>query len=131
MRPAEFAVSLPSGRLVVTLRNLGPDSFRLRDLDLDATIPVLAAVGKHDPSGAFLYVWNRQTIHSAGDGAPVKGVVELEDWPAGTWTATWWNMSAGRAAEIEDLVHRGGTLRLSTPAIGRHAAVYLERRTHP
>ena len=128
LRPAELALSLPSGRSVVTLRNLGPDSFRLRELDLDATIPVLAAVGKRDASGAFLYVWNRQTIHSAGNGAPVEGVVELEDLPAGSWTSTWWNMSAGRADDTRDFEHPGGTLHLTTPAIGRHAAVYLERR---
>jgi hypothetical protein len=51
----------------------------------------------------------------------------LEDVPAGTWHATWWDSLKGVPAAPVPIRHPGGTLRLPTPPISRHAAVTLTR----
>jgi hypothetical protein len=51
----------------------------------------------------------------------------LEEVPAGTWRITWWDTLAGVAAAPSFIRHPGGTLRLPTPPINRHAAVTLTR----
>jgi len=128
LRPAEFTVALPAGPQVLMLRNRGPDSFRLREIELGGDAPALAAVGKRCDDFVMLYVWHRTFVHAANRDAPATGQVQFEDLPAGDWTVTWWDMVGGRPASTTSLHHDGGRLLLATPPVARHAAAFLQRQ---
>jgi hypothetical protein len=51
----------------------------------------------------------------------------LPDVAAGTWRVTWWDTTAGTPSAVIAIEHPGGALELSSPPIGRHAAVALTR----
>lgn len=125
LRPATFTVSVPAGESTLVLRNRGPGAVRLAGIDLDQTVPALAAVGRRDSRGAFLYVWHREQVHAANPVDAVAGTVEVESLPAGRWRITWWDMTAGRPAAADVVTHRGGRLDLPTPQMVRHAAAIL------
>lgn len=135
--PQRISLFVPEGRHTLTLENTGDPStgrvgtFRLGTLDLTGTQPALAACGMRtaDSQTVLIYVWNRSNVFSEDKGrsSEVSGEVLVENLREGPWRATWWNMSEGGAASIDSLSHGGGTLRLRTPRVGRHAAVILEK----
>lgn len=135
--PQRISLFAPAGRHTLTLENTGDPStgrvgtFRLGTLDLAGTQPALAACGLRttDSQAVLLYLWHRANVfsESAQGLSEVSGEILMENLPEGTWRATWWNMSEGGAAAIDSITHRGGTFRLQTPEVGRHAAVILER----
>jgi len=127
LRPVDLAFTLPAGPQILTLRNLANDAFRLGHIDLDSELPALAAVGRRSESFLMLYAWHRGGVTSAQPAATATGEIPLETLPAGRWRVTWWNMTGSGAAAEETISHPGGTFRLKTPAISRHAAMFMER----
>lgn len=125
LRSASFTVSVPAGESTLVLRNRGPGVVRLAGIDLGQTVPALAAVGRRDARGVFLYVWHREQVHAADPVDPAFGTVEVDSLPAGRWRITWWDMTGGRPAATELVTHLGGRLDLTTPAVVRHAAAIL------
>ncbi|MBP7140366.1 MAG: cellulase family glycosylhydrolase [Opitutaceae bacterium] len=136
--PQRITVPVSEGRHTLTLENTGDPrtgrvaSFRLGTLDLTGTEPALAACGLRMPDlqVVLVYLWHRANIFDESEryGPDASGAVLVEDLPAGRWRATWWNMSEGGPASVDSFSHGGGTLRLQTPGIRRHAAVILERQ---
>lgn len=125
---AAFAVPLAAGPHTLTLENpQGEDWFELGGIDTGLTCSPLAAVGRRAADQICLWVWHRTGVYRAEGAAPVEGCVVLDDLPAGRWRATWWDLAAGEPQPPTEFAHAGGTFRLPTPAIGRHAAVSLER----
>lgn len=127
LRPASFEIDVPSGEQVVTIRNFGPGTVRLREIDLDAELPALAALGKRSADRVVLYLFHRTQVHSATLRDPASGEVILEGLPQGRWTVTWWDMDGEAPSTTEMLEHSGGSLRLATPPVARHVAVLLEK----
>lgn len=127
LRGASTSVRVPAGESVLSVRNRGPGAVRLESIDLDQTVPALAAVGRSDERGLFLYLWHRQQVHAAAPREAVVGTVELETLPPGRWRLTWWDMSAGGPSATETFVHEGGPRSLLTRPITRHAAAILVR----
>ena len=126
-----FEFRLGYGDHTLVLENpSGPDWIDLAGLELGTQVPALIATAKHGRDRTALWVRHRLNLLSPAedeDLEPTQATVQLEDFPAGTWQLTWWDPASGRASSSEELEHSGGTLRLETPAITRHAAAWLER----
>jgi hypothetical protein len=105
----------------------GPDWVGVAGIDFGLDIPVLAAVGKRGRDFLAVWVWHRTGVLALTPPPAVGGTLVLEDVPAGTWHATWWDSLKGVPAAPVPIRHPGGTLRLPTPPIRRHAAVTLTR----
>ena len=131
LRPGELTLTIPAGPQTLTLRNLGPDSFRLERIELDTTVPALAAVGRKAEGFAMLYVWHRAGVTAAIPPVAVNGRIALGPLRAGRWRVVWWDMAAARPATETLVEHPGGEFSLATPAIARHAAAFLEQLSTP
>jgi len=126
--PAEFSFPVSAGHHDLVVENPGPlDWFDLTGIDLGFDVPVLAAAGRRDAGFIALWVWHRKGVFAVDAPRPASGTLLLDDVPAGQWRVTWWNSLTGVPAASITIVHKGGMLRLPTPAIARHAAVVLER----
>jgi hypothetical protein len=125
---AELSFSSTAGAHTIVVENPGgPDWFDLSGIDLGLDTSVLAAVGKRGSDFLALWVWHRTGVFALHAPAPAAGTVLIEDVPAGTWHVTWWDTLKGIPAAPATIAHQGGLLRLTTPAIARHAAVVLTR----
>jgi hypothetical protein len=72
-------------------------------------------------------VWHRKNLFAVQPSAPVAGTLDLDNVPAGSWKVTWWDSEKGVPLASSVVSHPGGTLRLQTPPVTRHAAVALVR----
>ncbi|MBK8475221.1 MAG: hypothetical protein IPL39_02625 [Opitutaceae bacterium] len=127
MKPVSFAFPLTAGPHTLVLENpQGEDWFEFAGLDTGLTVSPLASVGRRAPDRVCLWLWHREGIYSKAGAAPVSGSVVLEALPAGKWSVIWWDLAKGEPATPLEIEHAGGTLRLPTPPIGRHAAASLE-----
>jgi hypothetical protein len=90
-------------------------------------IPALALIGRRNDHFIEAWIWNKPNLYLATPYPAVTGTVDFDNVPAGTWKVTWWNTQKGVPSETKVVVHPGGTLRLETPPIVRHAAVVLTR----
>ncbi|MBL9206150.1 MAG: cellulase family glycosylhydrolase [Opitutaceae bacterium] len=127
LRPATLTLPVPAGRSEVLLLNQGPDAFRLHHVDLDQTVPALAATGRRSDRFVMVYLWHRLSVHAAKPGAPATGTLVIDTLPAGNWTLTWWDLEQGKPKEATVWHHPGGPAKISTPPIARHATLMLER----
>ncbi len=91
----------------------------------DGKSSVLSLIGRRNSRFMAAWIWNQPNLYSLAPSAPVAGVAELEDIPAGTWKVTWWDTSTGLPSSSMVIEHSGGLLKLPTPPISRHAAVIL------
>jgi hypothetical protein len=129
-RPATIRVTLEAGRHSITLRNDGgEDWIRLGMIDLGLATPMIAAAGKRGADFIAAWAWHRRDVHAIAPNAPATATLLLPDVPVGAWTITWWDTDRGLPGAPTTIDHPGGTLRLATPPIARHAAVVLERPT--
>ena len=125
---ADLSIPVTAGSHTVVVENpLGPDWTEVGSIDLGLDTSVLAAVGKRGKDFATLWVWHRAGVFALDAAAPASGTLILDDLPAGTWTVTWWDTIRGIPGAPAVVRHSGGTLRLQTPPIARHAAVVLTR----
>jgi hypothetical protein len=126
-KPVAFALPITAGHHTLVIENpRGEDWFEFAGFDTGLTVSPLAAVGRRAPDRVCLWLWHRDGIYAKAGAAPVAGTLVLDDLPAGTWRLVWWDLAKGEPAPAIELAHAGGTLRLPTPPIGRHAAVSLE-----
>lgn len=126
--PATLTVPIKAGTHAVSLENTGAtDWVQVSEIDLDATVPALAAIGRRNDRFIAAWVRHRTNLYSLAPQAPASGTLAIEDVPAGTWTVAWWDTAQGKPAPAITITHPGGTLRLPTPPITRHAAVVLTR----
>jgi len=126
-RPYECAFPVSAGEHSLTIANPGgPDWFELRELDTGLDTPVIAAAGKR--SGDFIVLWAYNRPGLTATVPPAEAVLLLDRVPAGDWSLTWWDSVNGTPLRTTELRHPGGTLRVPTPPISRHAALVLKRR---
>lgn len=123
-----FQLPITAGSHTLVLENPhGPDWFELGGIDTGLTCSPLAAVGRRAADRVCLWVWHRVGVYSKAGAAPVAGSIVVDGLPAGKWRVTWWDLANGEALPATEITHSGGTLRLATPPITRHAAASLER----
>lgn len=123
----DFAFPVAAGAHTLVLENPnGPDWFELGSIDTGLTCSPLAVVGRRAADRVVLWLWHREGIYTKTGVAPISGQVVLPDLPAGKWRVTWWDLAKGEPQPITEIVHAGGTLRLPTPPISRHAAASVE-----
>ncbi len=125
--PAEVDFKLPAGKHTLLLHNPGPDWIGIPAVEIGIRVPALALVGRRNDHYIAAWIWHRTNLYALEPTAPVSGTVLLGDVPAGTWKVTWWDTEKGVPGEPKVVSHPGGTLRLQTPPILRHAAVALAR----
>lgn len=129
-RPSEIVVDFPRGRHLLSLENVGgSDAVMFEAIDFAATRPIITAVGRRNASAILLWAWNRKGVMSLTPPAPSSGTVTLEDLSAGKWTIMWWDGSSGTELKRETIEHQGGSFRLPTPPISRHAVAWLKRES--
>ncbi len=128
-RPAELTAHIDAGRHTLVLQNAGKgDWIEVEALDLGVETAVLAAIGQRSSNFIAVWLWNRRGVFAVADAAPANGTIAIDDVPAGQWKVTWWDTINGTPLPTDEtLTHAGGTLRLATPPIARHAAVVLAR----
>jgi hypothetical protein len=119
--------SVPAGKHALLLSNPGPDWIGVSAIDMGIDIPALALIGRRNDHFIEAWIWNKPNLYLATPYPAVTGTVDFDNVPAGTWKVTWWNTQKGVPSETKVVVHPGGTLRLETPPIVRHAAVVLTR----
>lgn len=130
--PAEVEIPVTAGRHTLVVENAsGPHWVQVDQIDLGLDTSVLAAIGRRNRDFIAVWVRHREGVLATAPPAAARGTVLLDDVPAGNWQATWWNTLAGTPGTAETLRHPGGTLRVSTPAIDRHAALVLEKLPDP
>jgi hypothetical protein len=125
--PATLPFKVPRGSHVLLLENPGPDWIGMSAIDLGMDAPALALIGRRNNHFIEAWVWSRTNLFLAAPHAPVAGTVVLENVPRGTWKVTWWDTQKGVASESRMITHPGGTLRLETPGIVRHAGLVVAR----
>jgi hypothetical protein len=124
--PQTVDIPVPAGPHTLQVRNRGNgDWVDLAALDLGLDTAVLAAIGQRNDTFIAAWVWHRTNLYAMDPLAPATGTVVIDDVPAGTWQITWWDTAQGTAGSPTTVTHPGGVLRISTPAITRHAAVVL------
>jgi hypothetical protein len=119
--------SVPAGKHTLLLSNPGPDWVGVSAVDMGMDTPALALIGRRNDHFIEAWVWNKPNLYLPTPYPAVSGVVDLDNVPAGSWKVTWWDTQKGVASESKVVVHPGGTLRLETPPIVRHAALALTR----
>ena len=125
---ATLGFALAAGQHEVVVANTGgADWLRLERIDWGVEVPALAAIGKRSADLIGIWLWHRNGVLAAEAIAPVRGELLIEEVPAGGWKVTWCDPIDDRVFESGVMQHSGGTLRLRTPAIARHAAVWLQR----
>ncbi len=125
---ADLSFPVAAGNHTLVVENpAGPDWVEVGSIDLGLDTSALTAVGKRGKDFATLWVWHRAGVVALDAPAPVAGTLIIEDLPAGTWKITWWDTLQGIPGAPAIARHPGGTLRLPTPPISRHAAVVLAR----
>jgi hypothetical protein len=125
--PATLNFAVNAGSHVLLLENPGPDWIGVTAIDVGLDEPALALIGRRNDHFIEAWLWNRPNLYNATPYPAVGGLVDLDDVPAGSWKVTWWDSERGVPGESKMVVHPGGTLRLETPLILRHAAVVLTR----
>jgi hypothetical protein len=125
-QPASFSFVVQPGDHEIVIENpRGPDWFDFHSLDLGIDAPALAAVGRRSADFVMLWVWHRTGLF--GQEPSASGKILIEDLPAGTWKATWWETATGKVTQASELHHSGGRLSLATLGLARDAAVVLEK----
>ena len=127
LRPACFEIDVSKGNRILSLENRGPDTIRLREIDMDDNVSALAGVGKRSPDLMVVYLWHRTQVHSAVPGDPASGFILIDDVSAGDWRVSWWDMEGRTLLEEDGISCPGGLLQLSTPNVTRHTAVILRK----
>jgi hypothetical protein len=125
--PAAVTVPVDAGSHVLTVENPGPDWIAIPAIELGIDASVLAAIGRRNDHYIAAWVWHRNNLFTTNPSPPVSGTLDIDDVPAGSWKVTWWHTLTGEPSMPVEVEHPGGTLRLQTPAIERHAAVVLVR----
>jgi hypothetical protein len=125
--PAQVAFAVPAGSHILRLENPGPDWIGISSIDLGMDTSAIGLIGRRNDHFIEAWLWNRPNLYLSPPYPGVKGVVELRDVPAGSWKVTWWDTQKGVAAPPTVVVHPGGSLRIETPPIERHAALVLTR----
>ena len=125
--PDSLGFSIPAGSHDLLLRNPGPDWIGLAAVELDLKVPVLALIGRRNSQFIEAWVWNRSNLYSPSPAGPASGTVVLDNVPAGSWKVTWWDSEKGAQGAASMVTHPGGTLRIPSPPIMRHAALVLAR----
>jgi len=128
--PAELAIPVRAGNHTITVENTGAaDWVQVRELDLGIAVPALAALGRRNDRFIALWLRHRTNLLAVTPGPATQGTLVIEDVAAGDWDVTWWDTTSGTAGETKLIHHASGPLRLATPAIVRHAAVVIVRRS--
>jgi len=125
--PATLAFKVAAGSHFLVLENPGPDWIGISAVDLGMDTSALGLIGRRNDHFIEAWVWNKPNLYLAVPYPAVAGTVRLEDVPAGSWKVTWWDTQKGVASDSKVVAHPGGTLRIETPPIVRHAAVVLTR----
>ena len=123
--PDVLEVPAAAGRHALLLEATGPDWIGISDVDLGLDTSVLAAVGRRSDNLICAWVWHRSNLFAVNPSAPATGTVDFDNVPVGSWRITWWDTLKGVAGEPRVVTHPGGTLKVQTPPITRHAAVVL------
>jgi hypothetical protein len=123
--PAVLEFKVPSGRHTILLEDPGPDWVGVSEIDTGMKEPVLALVGRRNSRFIEAWVWHRSNLYALHPAAPASGTVVFDAVPAGSWKVTWWDTEKGVPKSSSTVQHAGGTLRIATPPIERHAAVVL------
>jgi hypothetical protein len=125
--PAILQFPIAAGAHTLVLNNPGPDWIGISAVELGVGVPVLAAIGRRNEHFIEAWVWHRKNLFAVQPSAPVTGTLTIDNVPAGSWKVTWWDSEKGVPLTPSVVAHLGGTLRLPTPSITRHAAVVLIR----
>jgi hypothetical protein len=132
--PRHITLNVPEGAHSLVVENTGTPprsgSVVIGSFNLAGDMPALAACGRRGAGTVVLYFWHRENIYKIAPGTSANGQALIDNLPAGDWKITWWNMECGGPGSQAAVTHRGGTLRLPTPPITRHAAVLLEKEPH-
>lgn len=127
--PATLTIPLRAGPHTITIENTGAsDWVHVEEIDLGVTVPVLAAIGRRNDRFIALWVRHRTNLHTLAPAAPASGTLVLQEVPAGIWNVTWWDSAQAKVTHSATVPHPGGTLRLETRAVLRHAAIVLTRQ---
>ncbi|MEZ5277827.1 MAG: DUF5060 domain-containing protein [Opitutaceae bacterium] len=124
----DLRFEVAAGPQTIRIRNAaGRDWFAFNGMDTGLEVARIAAVGKRGDDFIALWVWHRERVFALEAGDTAVGTLLLEDVPEGLWTVQWWDTEQGTPVTTDQLEHGGGTLRLPTPPVMRHAAVVLTR----
>ncbi|HXQ80621.1 MAG TPA: hypothetical protein VN775_04860 [Opitutaceae bacterium] len=125
--PAVLEVAVAAGLHTILVENPGPDWIEVPEIDLGLETSALALIGRRNDRFIEAWIWHRKNLYAVNPSVPAGGTAVLENVPAGSWKVAWWDTQKGAASPASVIEHRGGTLRLATPPIGRDAAVVLTR----
>ena len=123
--PAFIQVPVAAGKHILQISNPGPDWIGVSAIDTGLGQPALGLIGRRNSRFIEAWVWHRSNLYALNPTAPVSGTVVLENVPAGSWKISWWDTQKGVASDSRTVSHPGGTLRIETPPITRHAALVL------
>jgi hypothetical protein len=125
-KPVLLSFTVPAGKHTLVVENPGvPDWVELASIEFPHAIPALASIGQRAENFVTAWVWHREGVFALKSPAPATGALMIEDVPAGTWHVVWWDTLKGVPFAPTSVTHGGGTLKVPTPPINRHAAVVL------
>lgn len=139
----EFSATVPAGRHVVEIENVGEQWLYLEQLHVQGVVESEFAdswkfdcepVGLRQGNCALLYVVSPWAVYPAGaqvyrpplfTGAQVA----LHDWPAGRFVVRWFDPETGAELSHAEVQAQDGVLRLNCPAFAVDLAVLVEPAT--
>ncbi len=124
---AQIEVTVPAGSHTVRVQNSGADWVLVRRFVLAGYASSLGVVGKSSKDYAVAWLHNRADTGGAAP-QPTSGKVTVAGLQAGTFRATWWDTSTGKAISEETANSTGREpLSLTTPPVVRDVALYVVR----
>ncbi len=125
-----FTIEVAPGKRVIEIGNEGYDWILVNSLKLEQALPAAFpggwtfspdAVGLHNEKSAVLYVCSPNVVFPAGAlryNPPIQNgrSVELAGWPAGRFSARWFDPSTGKGVGVTEGVTEGSKLTLPLPA---------------
>ena len=137
----EFSVPIPPGKHVIQIINTSPNWVNLDLLRLEGVQPANfpgkwqwapEIIGLRNAAGkkAALYVYSPYVVYPAGAYRFLPPVlahetVTLTEWPAGRFTAIWYNPETGQEVVRTDATAAGGVLTLPLPPLSDDLAAVV------
>ena len=121
-------VTVPPGKHTIKIESTGQDWFSISSFKfINFGMSVINGYARSTGDSAFLWIYNRDGIHSPGAAAaPEKGKISFK-MNKGNYTVKWWDTEKAKVTKEEKIqTDDNGMISLDTPPIARDIAVYIE-----
>ncbi len=120
-----LSIPVSAGKHTIHMENIGQDWIHIRNVELSPYAPTLGVLAKGNGESAVLWIYRR----NKADATPTSGKLAIPGLIAGSYRIVWWDTYKGEIVKDENAdLSDAGSLNISTPAIARDIAVFIDSR---